>query len=157
MTAYKPRRAGSLRQALAALVEACGGNAAAAVILGFKGPNHVQRLTDDGADNARHRVSLEQVAKLQAASGSIIVTRWLAEQQGCIVEPLHVKPLDPVSVVVGRITSETGDVLSAAAADMARCALTPATARLVMKETDDLLPAILELRAGCRAVIEAAP
>ncbi len=149
---YKARVHGTLKAAEAALVDACGGVTTKASRVG---KSVLQQATDPDAPQ-RH-LALDVVADLERACGKPIVTQFLAQELGCIVEPLPRTSAEPVAVVVGRITEETGQLLGAAAHDVREGTLTRANASAILRETDDLLAAMIELRAAARAVLEARP
>jgi NTP pyrophosphatase (non-canonical NTP hydrolase) len=54
-------------------------------------------------------------------------------------------------IILGRVTSEMGELLSAAAKDMQTGTLTATNAATVLDETDDVVAAVLQLRAEARA------
>ena len=149
---YKPRPAGSLKAAIAQLVEAVGGQDKAAYLLGLKARQSVARMTDDAYPATLMR--LDQVMILQRASGTRIVTDWMAAEQACVVEPLHAGPQESLPIVVGRITSDLGELLSTAAVDMQQGRLTRTNAARVLRETDETIAATLCLRQVARNVLE---
>lgn len=151
---YKARVPGTLKDAQAALIAACGGPVAAAEKCRL-GKSVLQIATD--ADHPTRNLPVDVVECLEAACGDPIVTRYLAISQNCLVEPVHCDSIDPLAVVVGRVTAETGDVLSAAARDVQAGRLTRANAIGVLKETDELVAALIALRTEARAVVEAQP
>jgi hypothetical protein len=146
---YKRRVHGTLKAAEAALVEACGGINARVTRVG----KTVLQAATDPDQPARH-LALDVVADLERHCGKPIATRFLAGELGCVVEPVPCLLEEPVAVVVGRITKETGELLAAAASDVARGTLTRANAAMILRETDDVLAALVELRSGARAVLE---
>jgi hypothetical protein len=149
--AYKPRQAGSLKQAVSGLVDACGGQTQVAVLLNCSA-QHVARMTDDG-NKAEMRMA--QVVLLELKCGRRIVTEYLAAEQGCIIE--QIKPSAPAAlpIIVGRITTEFAELLSAAAKDCQAGRLTAVNAANVLSETDDVVSAIITLRAQAREVLGA--
>lgn len=151
---YKTRMPGSLKDAEASLVAACGGPVLAASKCRIG--KSVLQIASDGDHPSRH-LPLDVVIELEACCGDPIVTRFLALELGYLVEPIHAEAIDPLAVVVGRVTAETGDVLSAAARDVQSGKLTRANAIGVLKETDELVAALIALRTEARAVVEAKP
>lgn len=152
MTApYKPRKPGSLKEACAELVARCGGQTQVAKIWKCSAQN-VARMTDDG--NAQNPPRIDQIVVLEALCREPIVTRYMAAAQNCIVEPVRVAAHESLPIVVGRITSETGQLLSAAARDIQAGRLTATNAAAVLRETDDVIGAIAQLRAEARAILQ---
>lgn len=148
---YKPREAGSLKQAVAQLVEACGGQKVVAGFLSCSA-QHVVRMTDD--DHPKTEMRLGQVLLLQGQCGQRIVTEYLAAEQGCIVEQLDLGSRHhSLPIILGRVTSEMGELLSAAAKDVQGGTLTATNAATVLDETDDVVAAVLQLRAEARATL----
>lgn len=148
---YKARLPGTLKGAEAELVAANGGPVAAQENCTVK--KTVLQQASDGDHPTRH-LSLPVVAQLEKAIGRPVVTAFLAAELGCVVEPVCGRCIDSLPVVVGRITSEMGELLSAAARDVQSGTLTRVNAANVLRETDDVIAAVLELRAAARAVIE---
>jgi hypothetical protein len=91
---------------------------------------------------------------LEAHCHDLIVTRYQAAEQDCIVEPVKVIHGEPLSMILGRITAQTGEMLSAGARDVEKGELTRANAASVLRETDDVLAATVELRVAAREVLE---
>lgn len=150
MTASKPREAGSLKLAVLELVNACGGPKVVASLLGCSA-QHVARMTDDA--HPKTEMSLSRVLVLQSVCGQRIVTEYLAAEQGCIVEQMHLGAHQSLPIVLGRVTSEMGELLSAAAKDVQGGTLTATNAATVLDETDDVVSAVLQLRAEARATL----
>lgn len=151
---YKARVPGTLKGAEAALIEICGGPMLAANKCRI-GKTVLQLASD--TDHPDRHLAVDVVADLEAAAGDPVVSRFLALERGFLLEPIRVSAREPLAVVVGRVTSETGDVLSAAARDVQAGKLTRANAIGVLKETDELNAALIELRSEARAVVEAKP
>jgi hypothetical protein len=148
---YKVRDVGTLNAAQAELITACGGPLEAAKKCGV-GKSVLQAASDP--DQNKRFLSTKTVMELEAACGQPIVTRFLAGERACIVEPVKCHSRRPLAMVMGSITSETGELLSAAAKDVAAGSLTVANASLIIDETDDLLCAVVELRVACRDKLE---
>lgn len=146
----KPGKPGSLKQACKRLVDCCGGLKVAAALWGCKSQN-VSRMLDD--DHAQNPPRVDQVALLEARCGQPIVSTFLAAQLNCVVEPITCRSGEPLALVMGRITKETGEMLSAASLAVTAGRLTPTNAANVLRETDDVVCALVELRAQCREVL----
>lgn len=148
---YKRREAGTLKGAEADLVAACGGPVAAARMCRV-GKTVLQQASDP--DHPNRHLALPVVADLEWACGQPIVSRFLAGDLGWVLEKPGVISLDTLPVAIGRITSEMGELLSAAAMDVRAGALSRANAAHVLRETEDVLRAVMLLRAEARAVME---
>lgn len=148
---YKQRDRGTLNAAQAELIAACGGPLAAAKKCSV-GKSVLQAASDK--DQEKRFLSTRTVLELEAACGKPIVTEYLAGERACIVEPVQCKTRRPLALVMGNITSQTGELLSAAALDVQAGNLTQANAATILEETDDVICALVELRAACRAKIE---
>jgi hypothetical protein len=147
-TFIKPREAGSLKDAVAALIEACGG--VSKVRCRVK-----KTVLQEYADNdkpARH-MPLDIVQHLEAQCGNPIVTRFLALSNNCLLEQAGDQAREPTSIVLGRMTEDQGRILAAAAEDVRDGKLTRTNAEIVLRATDDMVPALIELRAAARAAI----
>jgi hypothetical protein len=147
---YKDREPGTLKAAEAALIAACGGPVAAAGKCSV-GKTVLQQASD--GDHPTRHLSLPVVAQLERACGKPIVTTFLAAEQGFVLEKLGPVNLAELPVIIGRITTEMGELLSAAALDMRSGQLSRANAAIVRRETDDVIAALLILRAGAGKVM----
>jgi len=150
---YKQRVPGTLKGAEAALVSACGGPAAAAKVHGVGvGKTTIHKASD--ADHPDCHLNLQAVMVLEAHCGLPLVSSFLLAERGILVDVGSACCSDPLAVVVGRITTEVGELLSAAARDVAANKLTRANAINVLRETEDVCPAVLQLRALARRIID---
>jgi hypothetical protein len=147
---YKPRKPGSLKEACALLVERAGGQKTVATLLRCSAQN-VARMTDD---DHKQLLRADQVLLLEATVKDPIVTRFIAGVQNCIVEPVQCDHAEPLPFVMGRITKETGEMLSAAAQAVSTGKLTATNAAMVLRETDDVVCALAQLRAACRETLD---
>lgn len=143
----KLRTPGSFKQAVAQLVDRCGGQAAVATLLGCK-QQHVARLTDE--EFPKNLMTVPQILLLQKQSGARIVTDYMAAEQGSVVEPITCESHQPLPIILGNITSQTGELLSAAAQSLSQGILTVAHAASVLRETDDVMGPLVQLRSACR-------
>lgn len=121
----KPRPAGSLKDAVAQLVAACGNQVEAARVcresMMFRGSlSHqtVAAYTDDG--RADRHMPVDIVAALEAKANDPIVTRYLASRAHAVL-----LPLDPAmtqasyAVLLSAIGKETGEFFAEAAQALA--------------------------------------
>lgn len=149
-TFMKPRDPGTLKDAQAALIEACGGISKARCRVK---KSVLQTYADK--DRPECNMPADVIADLEAQCGEPIVTRFLALSANCFVERGADYPTDePCSIVLGRLTEDTGRILSATAQDVHDGRLTVANAETVLRQTDDMIVAIAELRAAARAAIK---
>jgi hypothetical protein len=147
---YKIRKPGSMKEAVALLVERCGGQKVAAALWKCS-PQNVARLTD--CDH-KSLPRVDQVLLAESHCKDPIVTRFLASAQSCIVEPVRGGQQRPLAMVLGNITSQYGELLSAAAIDLCAGNLTKINAANILHESDDVIRAVIELRGGCRARLD---
>ena len=77
---YKPRRPGTLKEAVADLVYTCGGQGESARLCRVS-KAQVNRYTDDSDDNAKVHMPVDIVALLEEHCGEPIVTRFLAAER----------------------------------------------------------------------------
>jgi hypothetical protein len=148
---YKARTPGTLKAAEAQLIAANGGPVAAAEKCTV-GKTVLQQASD--IDHPKRHLSVPTVIQLERACGQLFVTSFMAAEQGHMVEAVANVSLDSLPVCIGRITTEMGELLSAAALDMRAGALSHANAAIVLRETDEVIAALMTLRAGARAVME---
>lgn len=148
---YKIREAGTLKAAEAALVAANGGPIAAADHC-KAGKTVLQQASDQ--DHPERHLSLPVIVQLETACGQPIVSAFLVAEQGYVIDKVCDLSLDTLPVTIGRITSEMGELLSAAAMDVRAGKLSRANAANVLRETDDVMAAVMKLRAEARAVME---
>ncbi|MBL6854532.1 MAG: hypothetical protein ISS15_05480 [Alphaproteobacteria bacterium] len=147
----KPRLYGSLTTAISALVQACGGLEAVAKISGLS-TAVIGRYVDP--DQPERNMSGALIAQLEKHCGQPIVTTHMALSQGLVIDKITAPSNLPPAIVLGRITQETGALLSTAAEDVAHGHLTKANAAMVMRETDALIESLIALRHAARDVIE---
>lgn len=147
----KERQAGSLKAAVYDLVQECGGNEAVGKLLGCSAEN-VRRMAD--CDDRQHVPRIEQIVLLERHCGEAIVTSWMAGQSNCIVEPVVCENVAPVATVIGKLTEEFADVLADAGIAVATGRLTHISAKPILRETNDLVCVLVDLRARCRDAIK---
>jgi hypothetical protein len=148
-TFMKPRDPGTLKDAQASLIEACGGISKARCRV-------KKTVLQTYADKDRPECNMpaDVIADLEAQCGKPIVTGFLALQANCFLERVGDHPTnEPCSIVLGRMTEDTGRILSAAAQDVHDGNLTAANAEIVLRQTDDMIVAIAELREDARNAI----
>lgn len=107
---YKPRAAGSLKQATADLVDACGGLKPAAGAARV-GRTALFRYTDDADEHADRYMPVDIVAALEARCGEPIVTEWLALEAGCVLMRLPAGAPESWVKTLSRLNDEHSDVI----------------------------------------------
>lgn len=111
----KPRPEGTLKQSMAALVEANGGITRVADLLGDVRKSQVQRITDD-AESDEFR--LGQVRLLERFCGQPIVTAFMAMEAHCALIPLDPAGDDPLDIDFARYAKESAQLFEAYIAAM---------------------------------------
>lgn len=151
---YKPRRQATLKAATSELVTACGGQPAAAELLGVA-KNTVFRWTDDGDENAARFISAQAVRLLERAAGEPIVTRLLAAEQGHVLLRLdQVVLAADMGAAVADYATETSEAFARLAQALADGRMTPAEARAAITEIDQAQAVGGALRERLRLVAE---
>lgn len=88
---YKLRRPGSLKAAVAELIEQCGGLQRAAEIARVS-RSQLFRYSNDSEDDANTHMPADIVAALERYSGHPAVTEWLAAEAACTLLVIAVDP-----------------------------------------------------------------
>jgi hypothetical protein len=145
---YKPREAGSLKEAEAQLIAKCGGPGVAKARVG----KTVLHQASDHAHPNRH-LAVDVVADLERQAGEPIVTRYLAMAQNHICIPLPAGEAEPYPLVLARITTDTGALLSAGGESVRDGRVTPGEARLLKREALKVATALAALISDCDAVL----
>lgn len=145
------------KRASAALIDAFGGQVAAAAEIG----RAQSRLSDYGGPNAAWFMPIDAVAMLERSThgtpGHPHVTRWLCRNAGG--EFLALPAARAASVHFGvhaaALTREAGDLVSGLCTDIASAGdVSPAEARGRIEAADDLVRVAVELRAALKARAE---
>lgn len=106
----KRRPAGTLKQAMAALVEANGGVNRTSDLLGNISKTQVHRYTDDAEPDAEFKVG--QVRTLERFCGQPIVTAYLAAEAHCALVPLEIEGGDPLDIDLARYGKESAQLFA---------------------------------------------
>mgnify|MGYP001042125909 CR=1 FL=1 len=149
---YKRRTRGTIKEAEAGLVAACGGLKQAATASRLA-KTVLAQCTDD--DHATRHLPVDVVADLERASGDPVVTRYLAALSGHLLVPVRGVSREPYPLVLASVTKETGELLGAAGAALREGRLSPAQAHVVKREALDVAAALAEMLADCDAIIAA--
>lgn len=152
--AYKPRGAGTLKQAVTELVEVLGGGARAAEFVRVSATQMARY--GDPAEADTH-MPADIVHTLEAAAGVQPVTSWLAAESGFAL--LYAGPDGPHDAAGHDIWQLTPDTLRQASEMIAKTieaeadgTVTPAEAGQVVREIDKLLARLMPLRSTFQSI-----
>lgn len=149
---YKPRPAGSLKQATAGLVEACGGLAAAAGVARV-GRTALFRYTDDSDDHADRYMPCDVLRALERQCGEPIVTRYLAAEAGAVLLMLpNAEAGGGIGAAASLLAKESADLFGAVTEAIDTRGkhgsdVSPGEARDIIKESDEAMAKLAQLRA----------
>lgn len=146
---YKERQPGSIKEAVATLVVACGGQAEASNLCRVSRA-HIARYTDDSTEHEFTHMPVDIVALLEAHCGDPIVTRYLAMRAGALLVQLHGPHDEPYSKLLAAIGRETGRFYAEACEALGSGAMTAKHAGRVMRDALKLAGAIAALIADLR-------
>lgn len=137
---------GTLKKAVRDLIASVGGVKAAADICG-KGRSIVSEYQSE--TKPKSSISIELVERLERKSGVPHVTRYLATALGFDLLPHHGRAEDIAAIEhVSVITKEFGEVLAYASAFVRHETLSPADAKALLQEIDDVREALATMRAA---------
>lgn len=143
----KIRRPGSLKEAEAELVQACGGQSASAEFARV-GKSQLARYTDDSGDNETVHMPADIVEVLERACGEPIVTRFLAAASGHVLidcDPIALAK--PYPVLLSAIGRDSGELFAECAKALADGTLRADERGRVKRELNQLLHAAACFRA----------
>lgn len=142
---YKKRGVGSLKEAVAELVAACGGQKRASELTRVA-KSSIHRYTDDSDENAFTHMPVDVVRVLEKHCGEPIVTRWLAGAAGCAVVDLEgaAQRHEDYAVALSRIGRETGALFAEGCKHLSKGRVPPGAGRL-KREAMALMVACAEL------------
>jgi len=137
---------GSLKKVVRDLIISVGGVEAAAAICG-KGRSVVSDYQSES--KPKTSMPIELVERLERKSGVPYVTRYLATALGFDLLPHHGRTDDKSAIDhVSGITKEFGEVLAHASTFVKCGALSPADAKALLQEIDDVREALATMRAA---------
>jgi hypothetical protein len=140
------------------LVRACGGPQHAASLTRAH-PGHLSESVS-AHDTARF-MAIDQVADLEAESGTLTVTRYLAELAGCDLTPRHAAPREakPRSMHenMAAMIIQTADVSAAFARAMDDGHMTDTERLSLSREIDQAIEALHALKISVRPALKAVP
>lgn len=143
---YKPRAAGSLKEAVAELVLACGGQVEAARLCRVS-KSQIARYTDDSGDNETAHIPADVVACLEVSCGQPIVTAYLASlTRHALIDLAPVTLTKPYAVLLSEIGRDDGKLFAEAAAALL-------DGRLDARESGRVRKRALELYRALSALI----
>jgi len=94
---YKPRRPGTLKAAVADLIECCGGLQRASEFARVS-RSQLFRYSNDSEDDATTHMPADIVAVLERSCGHPVVTEWLAAEASCTLLTIQVGPVDDQAI-----------------------------------------------------------
>jgi hypothetical protein len=142
----KPRMPGSLKEAVADLVAACGHQSDVASLVRVS-RSQLNRYTDDSDENASAHMPVDIVLALERHCGNPIVTRFLASNQARALVDINVtESRAAYPLVLSRIGRETGRLFAQATAAMA-------DGKLNERETGKVRREALALMAACACLL----
>jgi hypothetical protein len=140
-TPYKPREQGSLKEATAQLITACGGQKKAAELVRVK-PTQLGKYSDSDPRFDDCFMPVDIVTALEAACGEPIVTRYLALARGALVIDLPKAGDGPYSEKLARMAKEGGQTFAAGARAISDGKITLREARAAKSEALELASAV---------------
>ncbi|TXH34043.1 MAG: hypothetical protein E6Q98_19920 [Rhodospirillaceae bacterium] len=147
----KPRPSGTLKSAMTALVESCGGQERVGQLL-VKSQSQIQRYTD--ALHPKAELSLTQVMTLEAVSRVPVVTAYLAMQAHHALVPLIAEIDAPLAVDMARFGERAAALFSRYAAAMADQRLSPQEAGELKQGVTEVMHALASMLADLDIVIQ---
>lgn len=141
----KPREPGSLKDAAAQLVMACGGQRAASMLTRVS-PTRMGQYTDDSDEHADSYMPIDVVLALEERCGQPIVTRCLARLQRRALLNLELPELDErPSEVLATLCEDTGELLADTARAIEHDRFNPKKARKARDEAVRTMGALIAL------------
>lgn len=146
-SSYKPRPAGTLKDAANELIQACGGLRRSADNARV-GTNTLFTYTDPGEDNAGRFMPIDIVRELERVAGAPIVTRFLAAEAGFgLLDLSPATTFENWHLALKELLREQGEDVSALLDAMAGDDITPDEAGALVKELDETVNVIADIRA----------
>ncbi len=136
---YKPRPAGTLKAAMAELVEACGGTLRAADLLGVS-QSQIQRCTD--AVEAKAELKLSWVRALERDCRRPIVTSFLALEAGHAIIPIDIGSNAPLAADMARFGEHAAELFGRYATALADGALSATEAGQIKNDVLHVMGAL---------------
>lgn len=144
---YKPRRPGTLKAAVADLIECCGGLQRAAEVARVS-RSQLFRYSNDSEDDANTHMPADIVAALERYCGHPVVTEWLAAEASCTLLAIQVSPSDADTIPkdVAGVASSTSRLCAEFAAAYADGKIDAAEAGAMMAAGDAMIREYMHLR-----------
>lgn len=153
-SSYKPRPAGTLKDATNDLIQACGGFRRAADNTRVQ-QNALFTYTDPGDDNAGRYMPVDVVRGLERVAGDAVVTRFLAAEAGCqLVDLAPAARVENWHAALKGLLKEQSEDVAALLDAMADDEITPHEAGHLVKELDQTTKVIADMRAQLVAIRE---
>jgi hypothetical protein len=144
----KPRRPGSLKAAVTALIDAAGGLHGSREVTG-RSAARLFGYGDDSDENLDRHMPVNLVLRLEAVAGAPIVTQYLAHEAGYALLPCDASEGCTPSRVISA-AKESAEVFAAAAQALADGRLCAAEAEALIPAVDEAIVAFASLRAALR-------
>ncbi|SMH62569.1 phage regulatory CII family protein [Azospirillum agricola] len=109
---YKQRRPGTLKAAVADLIEQCGGYPRAAMVARVS-RSQLFRYSNDSEEDVNSHMPADIVAALERYCGSPVVTEWLAVEANCTLLPIAIDPeAEAIPKNVGQIAQHASSLFA---------------------------------------------
>ncbi|ALG75081.1 hypothetical protein VY88_26495 [Azospirillum thiophilum] len=143
---YKHRRPGSLKAAVADLIEHCGGLQRAAEVARVS-RSQLFRYSNDSEEDANCHMPADIAAALERYSGQPAVTEWLAVEAGCTLLAVTVEPAaEAIPKNVAEIAQHASKLFAEFAAAYSDGAIDAGEAGKMLSAGDAMLREYMHLR-----------
>ncbi len=149
---YKPRPKGTLKQATAQLIAACGGDTLAAEGLRVS-RGTLFKYSDADGENASRFMPADIVRTLEDRCGEPVVTTFLAHAAGYVLKPLDTDAVSGLAEQVSRTAREVADVFAETSSALADGTVSPGEAGRIVAEVDEALARMSDLRAAAERLM----
>lgn len=147
-TFYKPRPAGTLKAAVAKLVELAGGVNKAADLCG-RSRSQMQRYTDDAEPDM---MPADLIRILETAIGETIVSGFLVREQGGVVlSPPKGAGDSELNIDFARMGETSSDLFAEYGRALKDAKVSPKEAGRLLRDLDEVLAAACVMRARLQA------
>lgn len=151
---YKPRRPGSLKAAVAELIERCGGVVRASELARVS-RSQLFRYSNDSDDDANTHMPADIVAALERSCGHAFVTEWLAVEAGCTLLPIEIDPSDEaIPQDVGLVAQHTSGLFREFAVAFSDSRIDSIEAAKMLAAGDAMVRAYMHMRPALTARIQ---
>jgi len=145
----KPRPEGTLKEAIARLVYACGGTTRVADLLGLS-QSQAQRYTDPMSDT---EMRPSQIRTLEMACGQPIVTEFLAAESGFALVPMHATNGKSLPIHMAKVGAAAAKLFEQFAKAMEDGGIQPREAARIHGKAMPVIGALGHVIAVCRTMM----